>query len=85
MEQYSIEECEQLFMALFPHGFAGSDVADTLAPDGWEKSPYILAFHPMDYKIGEIHPKIELQEIVAACVWDIFSDNNDVVKDGKCV
>lgn len=121
MEKYPIEECEQLFMALFPLGFAGSDVADTLAPDGWEKSPYVLAFHPtveqayerhveshesimhllalsksekiitlesfedfkLDYKIGEIHPEIELQEIVAACVWDIFSDNNDVVKDNK--
>ena len=121
MEQYSIEECEQLFMALFPHGFAGSDVADALTPNGWEKSPYVFAFHPtveqayqrhvesheslmhllaltksekiselesfedfkLDYKIGEIHPEIELQEIVAACVWDIFSDNNDVVKDDK--
>ncbi len=25
----------------------------------------------------------ELQELIGACVWDIFSDNNDVVCDGK--
>ena len=33
MEQYSIEECEQLFIALFPHGFAGNDIAKALAPN----------------------------------------------------
>ncbi len=121
MEQYSDEECEQLFMALFPNGFAGSDVAEVLIPNGWMKSPYVLAFHPtveqayqrhveaheslkrmialtksekkselesfedfkLDYKTGKIKPEIELQEIMAACVWDIFSDNNDVIKDGN--
>jgi hypothetical protein len=28
-------------------------------------------------------PEIGLQELVGACVWDIFSDNNDVVKDNQ--
>ncbi len=27
--------------------------------------------------------KKELQETIANCLWDIFSDNNDVMKDGK--
>jgi hypothetical protein len=33
-----------------------------------------------DYNVS---PLVEMQELIANCVWDIFSDNNEVVKDGK--
>lgn len=121
MKEYAIPQCHELFDALFPNGFSAADIMKELAPNSWEQSPYILAFHPTveqayarsvqlhqglqnlialknpdksvahesfeqfaeTYETGDIQPNIELQELIAACVWDIFSDNNDVVKDGK--
>ncbi len=34
------------FDRLFPHGFAGSDIVQELAPSGWENSPMRAVFHP---------------------------------------
>ena len=34
------------FDRLFPSGFAGPDVLQELAPDGWENSPPLAVFHP---------------------------------------
>lgn len=33
------------------------------------------------YQAETPNPSVELQELVGSCLWDIFSDNNDVVKD----
>ncbi len=37
---------EQEFDRLFPHGFAGADVVQELAPGGWDHSPLLAVFHP---------------------------------------
>jgi hypothetical protein len=50
---YSEEELEAEFDALFPQGFAGADVLQELAPDGWEKSPLLAIFHPSPEQIYE--------------------------------
>jgi hypothetical protein len=50
---YSEEELEAEFDALFPQGFAGADVLQELAPDGWEKSPLLPIFHPSPEQIYE--------------------------------
>ena len=42
----SEDECLALFRGLFPNGLSGADVFAELAPDGWEKSPLLAAFHP---------------------------------------
>lgn len=39
-------ECEALFRALFPEGFAGADVLRELAPGGWDGSPLDAVYHP---------------------------------------
>jgi hypothetical protein len=39
-------ELRTLFDRLFPHGFAGPDLIDEIAPDGWEHSPLLACFHP---------------------------------------
>ena len=35
------------------------------------------------YQASMPNPAIELQETVGNCVWDIFSDNNEIIKDNK--
>ena len=39
-------DLNELFDRLFPQGFAGADVMEELAPQGWEKSPLLACFHP---------------------------------------
>jgi hypothetical protein len=36
-----------------------------------------------NYQPETPNPSVELQDLMGSCVWDIFSDNNDVVKDNK--
>ena len=43
---YSDAELDAEFDRLFPQGFAGPDVLREIAPDGWENSPLLAAFHP---------------------------------------
>jgi hypothetical protein len=50
---YGEEELEAEFDALFPQGFAGADVLQELAPDGWAKSPLLPIFHPSPEQIYE--------------------------------
>lgn len=42
----SATELHALFDRLFPHGFAGPDVLEEIAPGGWELSPLLACFHP---------------------------------------
>jgi hypothetical protein len=43
---YSDAELFAEFDRMFPQGYAGSDVVKELAPDSWENSPLVAAFHP---------------------------------------
>ena len=36
-----------------------------------------------EYKSNEIEPDVELSELLARCIWDVFSDNNDVIRNEK--
>ena len=45
-ERMSEAELHALFDRLFPRGFAGQDVLDEIAPEGWERSPLLACFHP---------------------------------------
>lgn len=120
MKEYTTADCEDLFQALFPNGFASPDIMHSIAPNGWENSPFVLPVPTLEeaYETAKAHksldnlmariksepqtevesfedfkrhytpeaidPTLELQELVGSCLWDIFSDNNDVVKDNKC-
>ena len=46
-------EVHALFDRLFPRGFAGHDVLDEIAPEGWERSPLLACFHPSIERIFE--------------------------------
>ncbi len=109
------------FAALFPQGWAGTDVMQELAPEGWAASPLAAVYHPTAAQVHEetvrmrrnlenlpftrrpdapppppeptldeisaehtetpVEPEREIQELVGRCLWDIFSDNHDVVAD----
>lgn len=62
-ERYNERECEAEFAALFPRGFAGSDVLSELAPTRWETSPLVAVFHPSLEQVYEetvrVHRNIE--------------------------
>jgi hypothetical protein len=47
-DELSFEEDEafEFLRALMPSGFAGPDVLKELAPEGWERSGLVRAFHP---------------------------------------
>lgn len=123
------DELNEFFGRLFPHGFAGEDVIQEIAPGGWENSPLLACFHPspeqvfkeqrkqhrnleellkvlpkrnsgapkpepqpeptMEQVLGEwkaqpINLTEEVTELVACCLWDLFSDNHEVVAaDGR--
>ena len=46
-------ELHALFDRLFPRGFAGQDVVDQIASQGWEQSPLLACFHPSVERIFE--------------------------------
>ena len=121
-----IDPSEELAVdRLFPKGFAGGDVLDELAPEGWEQMPLLGCFHPSidqsydeavrlhrniealrdvrhhpdgiaqavdavspertmeavrrEYRPTRIESQEELMELVGLCLWDVFSDNHDVL------
>jgi len=114
-ERLTDKELNGLFVLLFPAGFAGADVLDEVAPEGWAASPLLACFHPgieqlwheavrmhrnverltrkrgphraeptlddirKEYKESPVDPERELRELVGMCLWDVFSDNHDVV------
>ena len=45
--------CRAEFERLFPHGFAGRDVLEEVAPEGWENSPLRAVFHPSPQQVYE--------------------------------
>ena len=49
----SDDELDAFFERLFPNGFAGADVLNAVAPDGWERSSLIACFHPSVEQIFE--------------------------------
>ena len=123
-QRYTEAECEADFTCLFPHGFAGQDVLDDLAPQGWGSSPLVAVFHPSldqayaeavqfhrnlqalpwrdpnrsptpeptreavarEYQQEPVDIAREVRELVGQCLWDIFSDNHEVIgPDGRVV
>lgn len=110
-------EIHALLDAMFPHGFAGSDVRAELTPEGWEHSPLSHTFHPTVERVWEeavqLHRNVEsllskrtpperkpqptleeirathadppwnadaeLRQLVGQCLWDVFSDNHEVI------
>jgi len=122
-------ELKEFFDGLFPHGFAGADVLEEIAPEGWEKSPLLACFHPSvetvfeervqmhrnieeligirrerepdnlelarkpeptleevraDWQDEPVNVREEVTELVALCLWDVFSNNHDVIAaDGR--
>jgi len=42
---YDAEEAVLFFRRLFPTGFAGPDVLEVLAPEGWAQSALVRALH----------------------------------------
>jgi hypothetical protein len=120
-------EVDALFDLLFPHGFAGQDVLDEIAPEGREQSQLLACFHPSvervfeerlmfhrttegwrqlarkrqgqtiegqpqptledvrrEYKPLPVEANEEVTELVGMCLWDVFSDNHDVIAaDGR--
>jgi hypothetical protein len=127
-KRLSEAELRALFDRLFPRGFAGPDVLDEIAPEGWERSPLLACFHPSIERVFEeqllMHRNLEelrrirrrrdpdmidasspeptlddvrkeyepcavqrdeeVTDLVSLCLWDIFSDNHEVIAaDGR--
>jgi hypothetical protein len=117
MNRYTDEELAVAFDRLFPHGFAGPDVLQELAPGGWGNSGLVAAFHPSveqrfqeavclhrnlgslrqsgdsrpmppeptlekiasEHSDQPIETEREVRELVGQSLWDVFSDNHEVI------
>ncbi|HZR18724.1 MAG TPA: hypothetical protein VFE51_15640 [Verrucomicrobiae bacterium] len=122
------EELKEFFDRLFPRGFAGADVMQEIAPEGWEKSSLFVCFHPSPQQVlnerrkqhrhleklrrdfpqrkaGDPKPELrpeptmeqvladwkeipiniteEVTELVGLCLWDVFSDNHEVIASDR--
>jgi hypothetical protein len=123
-KHYTDAECQNLFASLFPEGFAGQEVLEEIAPEGWLNSTLHFIFHPTleqvcwervhlhrklrnwpwfpkdrldepeptladvqaDYQDSPVDTTREVQELVVMCLWDAFSNENDVVdREGRLV
>jgi hypothetical protein len=121
---YNEAELVAEFDRLFPHGFAGADVLQEIASEGWHNSPLLATYHPSleqtyeealrihrnlrelnlgrknedrpapaeptleeiskDYRETDVEVEGEVSELVGKCLWDVFSDNHEVVgSDGR--
>lgn len=69
-ESLSIVECETELDHLFPNGLAGSDVQSEIAFDELEEWP------PAD---DPVQNSRNLVELVGRCLWDIFSNQHEVI------
>jgi len=45
-ERLTQEQCLELFQRLFPNGLDDPYLVQRLAPEGWERSPLMLIYHP---------------------------------------
>jgi len=52
-ERMSEADVGAMLDRLFPRGFAGQDVLDEIAPEGWEQSPLLACFHPSVERVFE--------------------------------
>lgn len=84
------QELHALFDRLFPNGLCGGDVRDEIAPGGWVSSPLLAGCRTGNERAGDarndrpVEPDREAGELVGACLWDIFSNNHDVLApDGR--
>ena len=116
-KHYTDAECQTLFASLFSEGFAGKDVLEDIAFEGWLNSTLHFIFHPTleqvhwervqlhrklrdwpwfptdgldepeptleevhaDYQASPVDSMREVRELIAMCLWDVFSNENDVV------
>lgn len=47
------EQCGKLFQRLFPNGLHDPSLVQELAPEGWERSPLVLVYHPTAEQVYE--------------------------------
>ncbi|MCG3774095.1 MAG: hypothetical protein JW395_0912 [Nitrospira sp.] len=47
------EQCWELFQRLFPNGLDDPSLVQKLAPEGWERSPLVLVYHPTAEQVYE--------------------------------
>src|SRR5581483_9378380 len=76
-ESFSEEECEAEFDRLFPNGLTGSDVQSEIAFDQLED------WHSAD---DPVEHSRNVAELVGRCLWDIFSNQHEVIApDGRLI
>lgn len=76
-ESFSEEECAAEFDRLFPNGLAGSDVQSEIAFNE------LGAWHSTD---DPAENSRNVAELVGRCLWDIFSNQHEVIApDGRLI
>ncbi len=68
-------ELVDFFDQLFLDGFSSTDILKEVAPEGWQNSPLRASVHPS----SEMNVIEEVADLVGHCLWDIFSNNHEVI------
>lgn len=81
---FTEEESFDLLTRMFPAGLHSADVHAALCPEGWEESPLSLLFKGGQETDPEKSDTANLGYLVGLCLWDILSDNHDLIlPDGR--
>ena len=75
----SEQESFDLLRQMFPGGLESADVLSVLCPQGWEGSSLKLLFTGEAHGEQQDTDNCRLGYLVGLCLWDILSDNHDLI------
>ena len=58
-DDHFVAELDTALHRMFPDGFESPEIMQSLAPDGWEKSPLVAVFHPSFEQVYEEAVRIQ--------------------------
>ena len=80
------QECFDLLERIFPTGLRSADLLTELCPEGWQNSWFKPLFEGTPQRSQEEADIAKLGHLIGLCLWDIISDNHDLIlPDGRVV
>jgi hypothetical protein len=80
------QESFDLLKTILPEGSRSADLLTALCPEGWQNSSLKLLFEGASEAGREEPDIVKLEHLLGLCLWDILSDNHDLVlPDGRAI
>ena len=83
-ERLNEQESFDLLARIFPAGLRSADLLNALCLEGWQNSSLKALFEDAPETSREEADVAKLGHLIGSCLWDILSDNHDLVlADGR--